>query len=120
MKKSKNNTSIQAASFYSGMLPRANDLEKYNKIIENGANRIMHMAENQQIHRHSLEDKNVSHSIIQSYFGLVIGFLVTISFLIASVYLVINNHETAGTIIGTVDLVGLVSVFVIGVKKKAN
>lgn len=54
----------------------------------------------------------------QQYFlqwaGLVLGFLVTIAFLGGAIYLISNGHDTAGTVLGTVDIVALVAVFVVG------
>ena len=54
----------------------------------------------------------------QQYFlqwaGLVFGFLVTLAFLAVATYLIQNGHDVAGTILGSVDLVALVAVFVAG------
>ena len=42
---------IKTSSAFSGPLPPPTILNKYNEIIENGAERIMKMAENQSEHR---------------------------------------------------------------------
>jgi len=79
------------------------------------------MAEKQAAHRQSLERKDLDAAIdhdkgelSRSNRGLAAGFVTALSFLGAAVYLIHGGHDTAGTIIGSVDIVGLVSVFVIG------
>jgi hypothetical protein len=46
--------------------------------------------------------------------GLVSAFVITLSFLGVSAWLIHDNHGLAGTILATVDLVALVTVFIIG------
>lgn len=46
--------------------------------------------------------------------GPALGFFVTMAFLAATVYLITHGHAVAGTVLGTLDLVALVSVFVFG------
>jgi hypothetical protein len=50
----------------------------------------------------------------RAWAGLVLGFIIAVLFLIVSAALIINGYEVAGTILGTVDVVGLVTVFVVG------
>jgi len=52
-----------------------------------------------------------------SLLGVTAGFLIAIFFLLASWDLIKNGHEVAGTILGTIDLVALVAVFVTGKNK---
>ncbi len=59
------------------------------------------------------EEKRIGRD---SLLGLIAGFLIAILFLLASWDLVRNGHEVAGTILGTIDLVALVTVFVSGRK----
>jgi uncharacterized membrane protein len=46
------------SKFHTGPLPPAEDLEAYGRIIPEGADRIMKMAEKEQQHRHTREDEN--------------------------------------------------------------
>jgi hypothetical protein len=46
------------SKFQTGPLPPHEDLEAYGRIIPDGANRIMQMAEKEQQHRHTREDEN--------------------------------------------------------------
>ncbi|HEX7002390.1 MAG TPA: DUF2335 domain-containing protein [Trueperaceae bacterium] len=42
---------------YSGPLPPAHELAGYDRVIPNGADRIMAMAEREQEHRHKMDDR---------------------------------------------------------------
>ncbi len=49
------------------------------------------------------------------------GFIIAILFLVAASVLIGLGHDTAGTVLGTIDLVALVAVFVYGkIKQKDN
>lgn len=105
---------------HSGPLPPAEYFREINAVIPDGAERVLAMAEKQAAHRQSLEwkdlDAAIDHDkgeISRSNRGLAAGFITALSFL-GAVYLIHGGHDTAGTIIGSVDIVGLVSVFVIG------
>jgi hypothetical protein len=54
------------------------------------------------------------HQVALQWTGLFLGFLITIGFLAVSGWLVNGGHDVSGCIIGTVDLVALVTIFVIG------
>jgi uncharacterized membrane protein len=99
---------------YSGPLPRPEDLRAYEGIVPGGAERILAMAERQAAHRQSLEQVAVVGANRRANAGLVLGFIIALLFLAASVGLVVTGHETAGTVIGSVDIVGLAGVFVYG------
>lgn len=45
--------------------------------------------------------------------GIVSGWTIAIAFLIVSAVVIMSGHEVGGTVLGTVDLVGLVTVFVL-------
>ncbi len=72
------------------------------------------MAEGQAIHRQYLEKTVVGGDATRAKWGLAFGFIIAISFLAASVSLILLDYVLAGTIIGTVDIVGLVSAFIYG------
>jgi uncharacterized membrane protein len=44
---------------YRGPLPQAAELERYEQVLPGAAERIIKMAENQQVHRHQLENKRI-------------------------------------------------------------
>ncbi len=47
-----------------------------------------------------------------SWAGLVSAFTLSIAFLLVSAYLIMRDHEISGAVLGTVDLVALVAVFI--------
>jgi len=105
---------------YRGPLPRPEDLEKYSKVIPNGADRIMIMAEKQQDHRMALESKVIGEQQFQSKLGQWFGFIIGLVVVIGGVGCVVSGHEIAGLIFSGTGLTGLVSVFVIGKKSQVK
>lgn len=97
---------------HSGPLPDIPTLNGYNELIPNGAERVMKMAENQAEHRMHLEKMGLRRSFNQGSTGQWMGFSIAILFFLTSVYLIFSGFTVSGTILGTVDLVALVTVFV--------
>lgn len=106
--------SIAILKTHIGPLPDPDTLEQYSAIIDNGAERIMVMAEKQQDHRISLEKRVVWNQIIQSYLGQVFAFFIGLAALGAATYCIINGQPWAGGIIGVGGIVGLVKAFIEG------
>lgn len=52
--------------------------------------------------------------ITLAYLGPVLGFIVVLSFLGVSAWLINGDHDIAGTFLGVVDIVSLAGVFVLG------
>jgi uncharacterized membrane protein len=99
---------------YSGPLPPATELAKYESVCPGFADRIVKMAEGQAAHRQDLEKCAFTHDARRSWGGLVAGWTVALAFLAGSVYLIQGGNAVAGTILGTLDIVALAAVFVIG------
>jgi uncharacterized membrane protein len=98
---------------HSGPIPDPESLSQYNSIITNGADRIMKMAENQQIHRIDIEKKAIKSQTSQSNKGQWMGFIIAIICLIGGVFLSVNGYKDIGlTLLGTTVL-GLASIFVL-------
>lgn len=114
---------LQAAAFqvieehesYAGPIPHPDLLRRFNEIVPGAAERIIAMAESQQRHRQDLERTVVRGGSKRSWMGLFAGLIVTLAFLFVSAGLIRDGHEVAGSVLGTVDLVALVTVFVLGV-----
>ncbi len=110
-------TVMQSQSVHrSGPLPSPEDLEHYNEVIPNGADRIMKMAENQLEHRLSIEKSVVNSNNNDSRLGQIFGFVLSIVCIGAAVYLGINDHEWLAGIIATTTIIGLITTFVLGKK----
>ena len=105
---------------HSGPLPDVETLNGYNKIIPNGAERLMQQVEKQSQHRRDIENKVVSWNNIESLLGQLFGLIIAGSVLYASYSLAINGHETVASILGGATIVGLTSIFVYGKKKQGE
>ena len=102
------------AEVFSGPLPHEKTLEAYERIVPGSAGMIFRNFEEQGRHRRQLERYALVWDNRRSFAGLACGLIVTLSFLVVSYLLIEDGHEVAGTILGTVNLVGLVGVFVFG------
>ena len=111
---------ISMSATFSGPLPPPEILIQYNDALPNGAERIIALAERQAEHRMTLERRVIEADIKRANWGLVTGFIVALAGLSASVFLVREGNTAAGTILGGLDLVGLVSVFIYGTVSRRN
>ncbi len=97
-----------------GPLPDAAELAEYNKIIPNGADRILKMAERQSAHRIQIESLVIGSQQKQAtrgqYFGLIIG----LTGLSLGAYVGICGFPWLGASLGGATLVSLVVAFLKG------
>jgi len=108
-------TTIQAqVASFQGPIPPPELLREYNEIVPNGADRIMKMAEAQSAHRIELESIVIKGDDRRADRGLYTGFTIGIVMLALSFVLVMYGHDWAGTVFGTIDLLGLIGIFVYG------
>lgn len=106
------------AESFQGPIPPPGLLAQYNDVLPGAAERLIAMAEAQARHRMELERLALVSEIRRSYWGLGAGFVVAMTLGIGSVFVVLDGHEVAGTILGTADLAGLVGVFVYGTQSR--
>lgn len=97
---------------FSGPLPPPDTLIRYNDAVPNAADRIITMAEQQAAHRRQMESAYLAQDHLRSVLGIGAGLVVVLAVLAASVFLVVTGNPVAGTILGSVDIIGLASVFV--------
>ncbi len=112
--------SVRKASSFSGPLPPPEILGAYNEILQNGAERIMKMAEHQSGHRIELEKHAIKEELKQSGRGQVFGFILAIIGMAIAFGLAFLGHDTVAGIFGTTTIVGLVTIFVIGKKRQSK
>lgn len=105
---------LERHEIYSGPLPPAEDLAKYNDAFQNGAERIFQLAERQADHRMEIEKVAVKSGANNSNKGLNFGLTVALVGLVVAGFLGYVNQGAAAAIIGSIDLVALVSVFIYG------
>ncbi len=71
-------------------------LSKYNEIIPNGAERIMAMAEKQQVHRQGLESHVVRSNTSNQRLGVVLGFILAMSVAAGGFWLIHEGKSGSG------------------------
>lgn len=99
---------------FSGPLPPPAILERYAALYPQAPEIIFEGFREQGTHRRSIETFAVRSNAQRADKGLYAGFIVAMAFLITSAFLITNGHDWEGTILGAVDVVALVSVFVYG------
>ncbi|WP_438467792.1 DUF2335 domain-containing protein [Streptococcus pluranimalium] len=102
---------------YSGPIPHPELLKQFNDVIDDGANRIMTMAENQATHRQKLELKMVNANNRDSLLGVIFGGLIGLSSVGGGIFLIYNNKNIQGLTVMISSLVALVAVYFRGQKK---
>ena len=94
-------------------MPSPRTLKGYEEILPGCAERIIKSFEIQSTHRQSLEKKVVKGQVNQSFIGQILGFIIALLFLLAGTHLIANDHDIAGAVISSLDIVGLVGIFVL-------
>lgn len=105
---------------FSGPIPTPELLKAYEDIFPGSAERIFRMAEIQAEHRQSIEKVVVNGDSRRADRGLNYGLIVALGALVVTLVLVLTGHEWAGGIIGSLDLIGLVGVFVYGSERRRS
>lgn len=103
---------------FSGPIPHPELLRKYDEVQLGFAERIVSMAEKQLEHRIKCESAVVNGSVSESKRGQNYGLVISLLFLIASVFLGYFGHDWLAGVIGGGTLIALVTVFVSGHKSK--
>ena len=101
-----------------GPIPPPDIMEQYEKTLPGSADRIIKMAENQSEHRQSLEKQRLSFSNREVHLGQIFGFLIGAIAIVTGGYIASSGSQISGGVMGTSVVIGLVSVFVIGSKRK--
>lgn len=116
MKENDNERSLSSASVrveYNGPLPPAAELKRYNEIQNGFADRILKLAENEAEFRHKLNQDFLNKDFVYKTRGQLFALVIAIFALIVSAICAIFGNEWAASIIGGLDIVGLISVFVV-------
>jgi len=103
-----------ASSQRSGPLPSAEEFRQYGEVLESAPDRILAMAEKSLEHRMAQQDRSSRTDALLGVLGLIFAFLLALVVLGGSIWLIGDGKEVAGTILATLDLVALVTVFIFG------
>jgi uncharacterized membrane protein len=109
---------VEASYSFMGPIPPPGILAGYNNVIPNGADRVIKMAEKEQAHRHNIETTIVGKESFEKRAGLVFAFILALSVLGVSSYLLIFTEKSGyGLTVFIIELGGLVWAF-LGAKEK--
>lgn len=97
---------------FSGPIPPPDLLTQYNDVVSDGAERIFAAFEAQTRHRQSIEAAVVHGNENRAGRGQWMAYSLAIIILALGSVMIFTGHEWAGATLITVDLVGLVGVFV--------
>ena len=103
---------------YSGPLPDGENIKIYNEVIPNGGDRLMKTVEKQLEHRIEIEKTGIRRSFNQSSTGQWMGYCIAIVFGIIAWDLGKSGKEIVASILGSIDLVALVAIFITGRKSR--
>ena len=113
-------TQIMQASYSSGPLPSADQLERYDIVLPGAANRIITMAEEQSKHRQELEKTVIKSNARDSLLGVIFAFVLCLSTIIIGGILAFNDHGTTGLIFCGVGLASLAGTFIYGTRSSKS
>lgn len=99
-------------SYYSGPIPSAEQLEKYNKTLPDGAHRIVKMAEEQAAHRMKIESIVITSQQKQSERGQLIACVLVAILILTGGFLTYSGHDTVGGIIFGTTIIGVIANFI--------
>lgn len=115
--KSKNSPEITESvdpvvTSYPGPIPPASVLAEYEQLLPGSAERLIRMAEQEQLHRHRLEAEVLAQDAKARKAGQILAVLVIACSVVAGIYLSLKNAEIAGAIIGGLGVLApLISFF---------
>lgn len=110
---------VETQSVYQGPIPSPPTLAAFNKIIPNGADRIMRMAENDQAHKALIQHKIIDTRDTASkrehaeiIIGQIFAFILCITALCGGIYLLNEGKYLAGALLSGVPLAGVLTTLI--------
>ncbi len=102
---------------WAGPTPPLEYLQGFEKLVPGAAERFLKTFENENEDRRS-RIKEVSEAAVgQAKRGQLMAFILALAFLLVSAFLIYTGHELSGTIMGSLDIVALVAIFITGTRQ---
>jgi uncharacterized membrane protein len=101
-------------SLHVGPLPPPEQLAKYNMVVEDGADRIFTIFEEQARHRMTLEKTHLDSGLRFRARGQAAAFAIGIFGLGVCLWLGLAGHDWLAGTVGVVDIAGLAGLFIYG------
>lgn len=105
---------------YSGPLPPPEYIAAYKDVLPDAPERIFAMAEQEQKHRHNIENEVAMRTLRQRSTGQILGFVLALLFGVASFVLGLNGVVWLAGILGTSTVIGLAVIFVLNQQPKKD
>jgi uncharacterized membrane protein len=119
-----NGKNIVATSFQ-GPLPPPSLLRDYDDVVPGLAAKIVEWTTSQTAHRQKMEERAIGIDeklstwyIAEIMIGLLLGFLIAVSVILAVIYLAMNGKEIAAGALGTIGFGSMVAAFITGRRKR--
>lgn len=91
---------VSMEQHYSGPLPPAQEFKAYGEVMKDAPERILAMAEREQMQRHKRENFAMKVSFVDNIVGMLFGMAVVGACVCLAYYLGINGHDwLAGTFV---------------------
>ena len=94
----------------SSPLPEPTVFRQYDEVLPGFARQVLDAAREEVHHRRRLEQDESRRQRLGQVFALIVA----LSFLGVAFALVSEGHDVAGTVLGTADLIALVTAFLLG------
>jgi uncharacterized membrane protein len=111
---------FSTTKIHNGPLPPLELIEGYENLHQGSAKLIFEIFEKQSLHRMKMEDTVITTQQIQSGRGQNYALMVALSFLAVAGVCILTGHDVAGGVLGSVDVLGIVTIFITGTAKKSN
>lgn len=89
----------QMETYYYGPLPMPSAFAQYDKALPGAAERILQMAEQEQNHRHEMDNKRMRMESRDSIIGIFAGLALGVAALAAGTTVALNVPSVGGTVI---------------------
>jgi uncharacterized membrane protein len=93
---------------FQGPLPHPSILQRYDEISQGAADRIIMMAEREQVHRHSWEKRALNADVMYSMMGMLAGWTTAIAIAIGAVIAAAYGQTAVGLALAGVSATGMV------------
>lgn len=102
---------ITTMEMHHGPIPHPQILQGYENLYTGAAQKIIDNGVDESSHRRKFEIRNLKHFAYRFYFKNVIAFIVGMSVLVGSFYLIINDHQIVGSIFGGFTALSMIGSF---------
>ena len=106
---------------YSGPIPPPKMLHQYEVVMPGSMERIVSMAENEQAHRHKIDNKIVETEARDGLLGIISAFIISMSLIVGGIVVIIVVPSTVATVVGgVINLTGIATIsktFIGGTRK---